>query len=64
METIALSQFEFQELHEMIRVLPGWKGSLEDATVVLVAERYQCPIWTLNHQNFEQFAGLEFWGPR
>ncbi len=64
MQTIALSQFEFQELHEMIRVLPGWKGSLEDATAILVAQRYQCPIWTLNHQNFEQFAELEFWGPR
>jgi predicted nucleic acid-binding protein len=64
MQTVALSQFDFQELHEMIRVLPDWNGSLEDATAILLAKRYQCPIWTLNHQDFERFTGLEFWGPR
>ena len=64
MQPIALSQFDFQELHEMIQILPSWKGSLEDATAILVALRYQCPIWTLNYQDFERFTELEFWSPR
>jgi predicted nucleic acid-binding protein len=64
MQSVAISQLDFQEIHEMIRILPDWHGSLEDATAVLIAQRHQCPLWTLNHQDFKQFRGLDFWSPR
>lgn len=63
LQTVPLSQIDFQELQVLIRELPGWNGSLEDATIILTAQRYCCPIWTLNYRDLGSFKGLEFWHP-
>lgn len=58
---IELSQADFLEVHNLIKALPNWRGSLEDATVIWVAQRYKCPVWTLNYRDFSAFPSLEFW---
>lgn len=60
---IALSQQDFLEIYTLIANLPNWRGSLEDATVFWVAQRYKCPVWTLNYRDFSIFPSLEFWNP-
>jgi len=54
---------DFISLQDTICLLPRWKGSLEDATVVLVALQYRCPVWTYNFRDFSIFESLEFWNP-
>ena len=60
---IAIGEKEFNQLQEMISHLPSWQGTLEDATVLLLAQRYSSPIWTLNYRDFSRFKELQFWTP-
>jgi predicted nucleic acid-binding protein len=60
---IAISKTELLELQKFIHSLPGWLGSLEDATVIATAFRYQCPVWTINYRDFGSFKALNFWTP-
>jgi len=50
-------------LKVLIRSLPGWGGSLEDASVILVTQRDRCPVWTMNYRDFGTIQGLDFWTP-
>ncbi len=53
----------FRELQTVVGQLPQWKGLLEDATVMLTALQYHCPVWTYNFRDFSIFSALEFWNP-
>ena len=53
----------FAHIQAFIVQLPQWKGSLEDATVMLTAIQYRCPVWTYNFRDFSLFSNLEFWNP-
>jgi predicted nucleic acid-binding protein len=64
LQSVFLCQADIVILQQMIRAMPGWKGSLEDASVILVAQRYRCPVWTMNYRDFGTIQGLEFWTPR
>ena len=60
---IALEQDDFDELQGMVLELTQWQGSLEDGTVLLMALKYRCPVWTYNFRDFGIFKTLEFWNP-
>lgn len=60
---VTLSQQEIDEIYAMAEALPEWTGSLEDATVIMLAQRHRCPVWTLNYRDFGIFRSLEFWNP-
>ncbi|MEO0808742.1 MAG: PIN domain-containing protein [Cyanobacteria bacterium J06643_4] len=53
----------FSQLQTVVAQLPQWQGSLEDATVMLTALQYRCPVWTYNFRDFSIFSALEFWNP-
>jgi predicted nucleic acid-binding protein len=60
---IPLEKTDFDTLQTFVLALSQWQGSLEDATVITTALRYQCPVWTLNYRDFGTFKTLEFWTP-
>jgi predicted nucleic acid-binding protein len=60
---IEINKADLTNLKAMLLQLPQWQGSLEDATVVLVALRYRCPVWTYNFRDFAAFKSLNFWTP-
>jgi predicted nucleic acid-binding protein len=60
---IEINKADLTNLKAMLLQLPKWQGSLEDATVVLVALRYRCPVWTYNFRDFAAFKSLNFWAP-
>jgi predicted nucleic acid-binding protein len=60
---ISIDDVIYDEVKAMILALPQWQGSLEDATLAIIALRYRCPIWTLNFRDFGIFKNLEFWNP-
>ncbi len=60
---VQLTEQDTNEAFIMVESLSGWAGSLEDATVIILARRYQCPVWTLNYRDFGIFKTLEFWNP-
>lgn len=63
LHTIPIEHSDFERLCLLMQGLPQWRGSLEDATVIVLAQRYRCPVWTLNYRDFGIFKSLEFWNP-
>ena len=53
----------FNKLQATVATIPQWQGSLEDATVTLIAIQYRCPIWTYNFRDLAAFKALDFWNP-
>ncbi|MCY7278354.1 MAG: type II toxin-antitoxin system VapC family toxin [Phormidesmis sp. CAN_BIN44] len=63
LQSVFLNNADVIALQLLIRSLPGWRGSLEDASVILIAQRDRCPVWTMNYRDFGTIQGLEFWTP-
>lgn len=61
---VTLSQLDIEEIYAMVESLPSWTGSLEDATVIWIAQSYHCRVWTLNYRDFGMFKSVEFWNPK
>lgn len=52
-----------EEVQLTVKNLPDWNGTLEDAIVMLLAQHYRCPLWTINFRGFGSFKSLKFWQP-
>jgi hypothetical protein len=63
LQDVPLTLTDFAKLTELVKALPDWNGSLEDAMVFLLAQEDHCPIWTLNYRDFGIFPTLVFWTP-
>lgn len=58
--------FNEELLHSVVALrngIDGWGGTLEDASVALIALRGNLPIWTHNYRDFAAIPKLEFWNP-
>jgi predicted nucleic acid-binding protein len=62
--SVTLEGEDIKKLYLMIQSLTDWEGSLEDATVILISQKYNSPIWTLNYRDFSRFKNLNFWNPQ
>lgn len=53
----------FGNLYSMVCQMPDWKGTLEDASMVLTAQQYKASVWTLDYKDLSRFKILELWTP-
>lgn len=60
---VVLSQQDIEVIYASVAAIPSWAGSLEDASVICIAQQHHCPVWTLNYRDFGIFQSLEFWNP-
>ena len=60
---IEFTKVDLIDIKSFLLQIPQWKGGLEDATVILVALRYQGLVWTYNFRDFSAFKKLNFWTP-
>ena len=60
---VPLSMEMFRDIYSMVRQIPDWQGSLEDASVVAVAKLYDASVWTLDYRDLSWFKSLELWFP-
>lgn len=60
---VPLSDSDFATISDLVLTTPHWQGSLEDASVIFIAQQYQAQIWTIDYQDFGFFNKLEFWNP-
>lgn len=63
-ETLEIEPLDLESfvvLQASVQGLPGWRGSLEDASVALLALRLKAPVWTFNYRDLGVFKGLSFW---
>ena len=65
-EGVVVVPFTSEDLEEarlLLARLPDWGGTLEDASVALLALRLRVPAWTLNYRDLGVFPSLQFWTP-
>ncbi len=60
---VPLGMEAFQNIYNMVHQMPEWKGSLEDATVVVIAQQYNASVWTLDYRDLSWFKNLHLWTP-
>lgn len=63
MTVIPVGLAETEAIAIFLAQVPSWAGSLEDASVILLAQTLKCPVWTLNYRDFGSFKDLQFWTP-
>jgi predicted nucleic acid-binding protein len=64
LDEVVTSSIELEAIQALVTLIPGWNGSLEDATVILYAQKHHCPVWTMNYRDFGVFKDLSFWNPQ
>ena len=65
-EAVSIVPFELADIQDAIDLVsftPQWKGTLQDASVVVLSRALDCPVWTLDYRDFARFKDLEFWTP-
>jgi predicted nucleic acid-binding protein len=60
---VSVNSVELEAVQSLLALIPNWKGSLEDATVILYAQKLNCTLWTLNYRDFGMFTNLMYWNP-
>ncbi len=60
---VAINSTDLEAVQALVTLIPNWKGSLEDATVIMYAQKLNYPLWTLNYRDFSAFKTLTFWNP-
>ncbi len=61
MTVVPVGLVETEAIAIFLAQVPHWGGSLEDASVILLAQTLKCPVWTLNYRDFGSFKDLQFW---
>jgi len=61
LEVLPLGPEDLEALRVLLASRPEWRGTLEDASVVLLALRAGAPVWTLNYRDLGAFRELSFW---
>ncbi|WP_244880707.1 twitching motility protein PilT [Thermus parvatiensis] len=61
LEILPLRLDDLEAIQILLLGMQGWRGTLEDASVALLALRLKAPVWTLNYRDPEALKGLSFW---
>lgn len=65
-EAVSVVPFELidiQEAMELVSSTPQWKGTLQDASIVVLTRALSCSVWTLDYRDLARFKDLAFWTP-
>ena len=61
LELVPLGLEDLERIQVLLAGRPEWRGTLEDASVVLLALKVGAPVWTLNYRDLGVFKELSFW---
>jgi predicted nucleic acid-binding protein len=60
---IPIDNLLFLDIYNLALHSANWQGSIEDASVVILAQKYKAEIWTLDYRDLGYFKQLRFWTP-
>ena len=63
LEILYPDEADLDAIDELLRVMPNWRGAMEDAIVALIGLKLDIPVWTFNYRDFAAFRNLHFWTP-
>ena len=50
-----------QTIFDLAMQMTNWQGSLEDASVVVIAQKFNAPIWTIDYRDLSWFKNIQLW---
>ena len=60
---IPISETDFATISDLVLQITDWQGTLEDASVIIIAQQYQAQVWTLDYKDLGYFSNVQFWTP-
>lgn len=60
---VTISELDFVTISDLVLNFSHWRGTLEDASVIVIAKKYQGQIWTIDYKDLGFFGDIEFWNP-
>ncbi|MBD2395179.1 PIN domain-containing protein [Cyanobacterium aponinum FACHB-4101] len=60
---VTISESDFVTISDLVLNFSHWGGTLEDASVIVIAKKYQGQIWTIDYKDLGFFGDIEFWNP-
>ncbi|AFZ53964.1 type II toxin-antitoxin system VapC family toxin [Cyanobacterium aponinum] len=60
---VTISESDFVSISDLVLNFSHWGGTLEDASVIVIAKKYQGKIWTIDYKDLGFFGDIEFWNP-
>lgn len=60
---VTISESDFVSISDLVLNFSHWGGTLEDASVIVIAKKYQGQIWTIDYKDLGFFGDIEFWNP-
>lgn len=60
---VTISESDFMSISDLVLNFSHWRGTLEDASVIVIAKKYQGQIWTIDYKDLGFFGDIEFWNP-
>lgn len=60
---IPITESDFLILSDLVSQNPSWRGTLEDASVIVIAQKYQAYVWTIDYKDLGFFSNINFWNP-
>lgn len=61
LEIVFVRLDDLEAIQILLMGMQGWRETLEDASVALLALRLKAPVWTLNYRDLGEFKKLSFW---
>jgi predicted nucleic acid-binding protein len=63
-EALEIVPFDGPDVEDAIALVAAtseWKGTLQDASVIVLTRQFGLPVWTLDYRDFSRFPDVKLW---
>jgi predicted nucleic acid-binding protein len=61
LEILPLQDADIQSAIALTTTTDAWLGTLQDATIIVLARQMNLPVWTLDYRDFSRFSDILLW---
>jgi predicted nucleic acid-binding protein len=61
LEILPLNESEIENAIALTAATDDWLGTLQDATIIILARQLNLPVWTLDYRDFSRFSDISLW---
>ncbi len=62
-QIVPINGRDLQAIQTLLVKWPTWEGTLEDASVAMIALRMSVSVWTMDYRHLSAFKTVSFWSP-
>jgi hypothetical protein len=59
----AIAQTGFMEIFELVTQSVLWQGTIEAASVLVIAQQFRGQVWMIDDKDLAYFENVEVWNP-